>query len=253
MRWQEHDGVKSLVASMDGARVAFSTRRGGVSTGSFEGLNLGFLTDDEFDAVIENRTRLARVLRLDPRSIPIARQVHGSRIIRHSGPQEPSPYVAPGSELPEADGHIVAEPGLAPLVFVADCLPVALRGPDGVAMLNCGWRPLAAGIIAAGAEAVAATEAVIGPGIGPCCYEVGPEVLEPFAALGDGIADGRMLDLAEVARRLLRVAGVEHIQSADLCTSCNPELFFSHRRDAGTTGRQAGLAWLTPTRFPGEA
>ncbi|HSS33687.1 MAG TPA: polyphenol oxidase family protein [Solirubrobacterales bacterium] len=253
MRWQEHDGVKWLVASMDGARVAFSTRRGGVSTGSFEGLNLGFLTDDEPAAVSENRTRLARVLRLDPSSIPIARQVHGNRIIRHSGPQDPSPYAAPGSDLPEADGHIVAEPGLAPLVFVADCLPVALRGPGGLAMLHCGWRPLAAGIIAAGAEVVGATEAVVGPGIGPCCYEVGPEVLEPFAALGDGIADGRMLDLAEVARRLLREAGVERVQSAGLCTSCNPELFFSHRRDAGTTGRQAGLAWLTPTRFPGEA
>ncbi|HUB99803.1 MAG TPA: polyphenol oxidase family protein [Solirubrobacterales bacterium] len=253
MRWQEHDGVKWLVASMDGARIAFSTRRGGVSTGSFEGLNLGYLTEDEPEAVVENRTRLARVLRVDAASIPIARQVHGSRIIHHTGPQEPSPFAVPGSELPEADGHVVTEPGLAPLVFVADCLPVALRGPDGLAMLHCGWRPLAAGIIADAAETVAATEAVIGPGIGRCCYEVGPEVLDSFAPLGEGIADGRMLDLAEVARRLLAEAGVKSVQSADLCTSCNPELFFSHRRDAGRTGRQAGLAWLTPTRFAGEA
>jgi YfiH family protein len=253
MHWQEHDGVKWLVAAMGGARVAFSTRLGGVSTAAFEGLNLGFLTDDEPDAVTENRKRLARVLRLDPSSIPIAHQVHGSRIIRHTGPQQPSPYAVPGSELPDADGHVVAEPGLAPLVFVADCLPVALRGPDGLAMLHCGWRPLAAGIIAAAAETVGATEAVIGPGIGRCCYEVGPEVLTAFASLGDGIADGRMLDLAEVSRRLLAKAGVEHVQSAGLCTSCNPELFFSHRRDTGRTGRQAGIAWLTPTRFPGEA
>src|SRR5262245_57464833 len=141
MRWQEHDGVEWLVAGMDGARVAFSTRRGGVSTGSFAGLNLGYLTDDEPEAVVENRTRLARVLRIDAASIPIARQVHGSRIVRHTGPQQPSPFAAPGSELPEADGHVVTEPGLAPLVFVADCLPVALRGPDGLAMLHCGWRP----------------------------------------------------------------------------------------------------------------
>ena len=253
MRWQEHDGVKWLVAAMGGSRVAFSTRPGGVSTAPFEGLNLGFLTDDEPDAVVENRKRLARVLRLDPASIPIARQVHGSRIIRHSGPQQPSPYAAPGSELPEADGHIVAEPGLAPLVFVADCLPVALHGPNGLAMLHCGWRPLAAGIIGDAAAAIDATEAVIGPGIGRCCYEVGPEVLAAFAPLGGGIADGRMLDLAEVARRLLREAGVGRVQSVGLCTSCNPELFFSHRRDEGRTGRQAGLAWLTPTRFPGEA
>jgi YfiH family protein len=253
MRWQEHDGVKWLVAAMGGARVAFSTRLGGVSTAPFEGLNLGYLTEDETDAVIENRTRLARVLRLNPSSIPIARQVHGSRIVHHTGPQSPSPYAVPGSELPEADGHVVAEPGLAPLVFVADCLPVALRGPDGLAMLHCGWRPLAAGIIATAAETVGATEAVIGPGVGRCCYEVGPEVLAAFAPLGDGVAEGRMLDLAEVSRRLLAKAGVEQVQSAGLCTSCNPELFFSHRRDGGRTGRQAGLAWLTPTRFPGEA
>ena len=141
----------------------------------------------------------------------------------------------------EVDGHVVTAEGLAPLVFVADCLPVALSGPGGAAMLHCGWRGLAAGIVARGAAAVGATDAAIGPGIGPCCYEVGPEVLDVFAELGEGIADGRMLDLPEVARRLLAQAGVEQVESADLCTFCNPDLFFSHRRDHGHTGRQAGL------------
>jgi hypothetical protein len=88
-----------------------------------------------------------------------------------------------------------------------------------------------------------ATDAAIGPGIGPCCYEVGEEVLEAFDDLGDGIASARMLDLPEVARRLLSEAGVERIESAGLCTSCDADNFFSHRRDAGRTGRQAGLAW----------
>ena len=132
------------------------------------------------------------------------------------------------------------EPGLAPLVFTADCLPVAVAGPGGVAMLHAGWRGLAGGIVAAGAEAVEATSAAIGPGIGPCCYEVGDEVLGAFADLGDGVAEGRMLDLPEVARRLLARAGVERVESAGLCTSCEAELFFSHRRDAGRTGRQGG-------------
>ena len=99
-------------------------------------------------------------------------------------------------------------------------------------MLHCGWRGLAAGIVARGAAAVGATDAAIGPGIGPCCYEVGDEVLDAFADLGEGIAAGRMLDLPEVARRLLAEAGVERVESAGLCTSCEPELFFSHRRDA---------------------
>ncbi len=135
---------------------------------------------------------------------------------------------------------------MAALVFVADCLPVALSGPGGVAMLHCGWRGLAAGIVARGVDAVGATHAAIGPGIGGCCFEVGEEVLGAFSGLGAGIAAGRMLDLPEVARRLLREAGVREIESAGLCTSCEGALFFSHRRDAGRTGRQAGLAWLEP-------
>jgi len=114
-------------------------------------------------------------------------------------------------------------------------------------MLHCGWRGLAAGIVARGAEAVGGTHAAIGPGIGPCCYEVGDDVLDAFADQGDGIATGRMLDLPEVARRLLAQAGVENIESADLCTRCEQDLFFSHRRDGGP-GRQAGLAWIETGR-----
>jgi copper oxidase (laccase) domain-containing protein len=136
---------------------------------------------------------------------------------------------------------VIREGGLAALVFVADCLPVALAGDSGVAVLHCGWRGLAGGIVAAGAEAVGATHAAIGPGIGACCYEVGEEVLDAFSGLGPGIADGRMLDLAEVARRLLAAAGVGEVEASGLCTSCEPELFYSHRRDGGVTGRQGGI------------
>jgi copper oxidase (laccase) domain-containing protein len=96
-------------------------------------------------------------------------------------------------------------------------------------------------VIAHGAEAVGATAAAIGPGIGACCYEVGEEVLEAFEGLGPTVADGRMLDLVEVARRLLAESGVRDIETSGLCTSCNDELFFSHRRDSGHTGRQAGV------------
>lgn len=245
MQWRESDGVRWLEAELPGARAAFSTRLGGIGEGSFESLNLGVLTDDETGAVVENRRRLAVALGLRAERIAIGRQVHGAELAIHAVPQEPSPFAEPGgSEIPEVDGHVIADPGLAALVFVADCLPVAMAGPGGVAMLHCGWRGLAAGIVARGAEAVGATHAAIGPGIGPCCYEVGEEVLGAFAGLGEGVASGRMLDLAEVARRLLRDAGVEEVESAGLCTSCEGELFFSHRRDAGRTGRQAGLVWL---------
>jgi YfiH family protein len=236
MEWRESNGVRWLEADLGGARAAFSTRLGGVSEPPFDRLNLGLLTDDAEEAVVENRRRLAKALGFEPEQLRFARQVHGQRLIDHR-------VEHPGG-LVEADGHLVAEPGLAPLVFVADCLPVALTGPGGVAMVHAGWRGLAGGILAKGAEAVEARAAAIGPGIGPCCYEVGDEVSSAFVGLGEGIARGRMLDLPEIARRLLAKAGVDRVESAGLCTSCVEELFFSHRRDNGRTGRQAGVAWI---------
>jgi purine-nucleoside/S-methyl-5'-thioadenosine phosphorylase / adenosine deaminase len=243
MRWSEANCARWLEARMDGATAAFSTRLGGVSAPPFDSLNLGVFTEDARDAVIENRRRLAAALGFAPRDIAVARQVHGAELVAHDAPQAPSPFAEPGTAIDEADGHVTSRPSLPLLVFVADCVPVALAGPGGVAMLHCGWRGLAAGIVKRGVEAVGATEAAIGPAIGPCCYEVGEEVLSEFVGLGAGVATGRMLDLPEATRRLLNEAGVDRIESSGLCTSCERELFFSHRRDAGRTGRQAGLVW----------
>lgn len=243
MEWREAEGVRWLEATLPGAAAAFSTRLGGVSGAPFDALNLGVATADERASVVVNRGRLSAALGFAPERVTIARQVHGAELARHAGRQDPSPFAAPGSPIPELDGHVTAETSLPLLVFVADCAPIALSGPGGVAMLHCGWRGLAAGIVARGAEAVGATDAAIGPSIGPCCYEVGEEVLGAFSGLGRDIASERMLNLPEVARRLLRDAGVERIESSGLCTSCESELFFSHRRDDGRTGRQAGLVW----------
>ena len=245
MEWRESDGIRWLAAELPGASAAFSTRLGGVSEGSFESLNLGILTADVAEAVRENRRRLSATLALEPERVVIGRQVHGAEIAHHEGPQEPAPWAAPGPDPPGVDGHVLTAPGLAGLVFVADCLPIALAGADGVAILHGGWRGLAAGIVGAGVDAIAATAAAIGPGIGPCCFEVGDEVLAAFAPLGPGLADERMLDLVAVARRLLERAGVAEgsIESADLCTRCHPDLFFSHRGQGPDTGRQAGVAW----------
>jgi YfiH family protein len=209
---------------------------------------LGLLTGDDRERVLANRERLAGALGFEAEKVLIGLQVHGGEVATHSGPIR-SGFVRPLPNPPAVDGHATDEPGVAPLVIVADCLPVALAGPGGVAMLHCGWRGLAAGIVARGVAAVGATIAAIGPGIGPCCYEIGPEVLEAFADLKGvskiGSEPGRaMLDLPEVARRLLAIAGVERVISTDLCTSCEPELFFSYRRDGERTGRQAGVAWL---------
>jgi YfiH family protein len=249
MEWREKDGVRWLQAQLDGAAAAFSTRLGGVSEPPFDSLNLGLLTDDSPQAVEENRRRLAAALGFEPEQVAFARQVHGTRLIERPTEFRGSFCTAsvqkePRNDPPEADGHVLREAGLAALVFTADCLPVAVSGPKGVAMLHAGWRGLAGGILAAGVEAVEATSAAIGPGIGPCCYEVGEEVLDTFSELGEGVADGRKLNLPEVARRQLAAVGVERVESAGLCTSCEAELFFSHRRDAGRTGRQGGVAWI---------
>ena len=249
MEWRERNRVRWLQAKLDGAGAAFSTRLGGVSESPFDSLNLGLLTDDAEDAVVENRFRLAAALGFRPEDVTFARQVHGVDLALHDGTSFGCSFSSYDDQkeqknAPVADGHVLRQPGRAALVFVADCLPVALAGPGGVAMVHAGWRGLAGGILAAGAEAVAATSAAIGPGIGPCCYEVGDEVLAAFTGLGDGVVTGRMLDLPEAARRLLAGAGVERVESAGLCTFCEEELFFSHRRDEGRTGRQGGLAWI---------
>lgn len=242
MDWKEGNGLRWLEAELPGARAAFSTRLGGVSEAPYESLNLAILSGDDPVAVRENRRRLCAALGLDPQRVVIGRQIHGPDVMAHRGPQSPSPFADPGSDPPEVDGHQTSEEGLSMLVFVADCLPVALAGPGGVAMLHCGWRGMAGGVIERGVEAVDATAAAIGPGIGACCYEVGDEVLSRFLPLGPTIARGRMLDLAAVAGALLERAGVRQVETASLCTSCEEDLF-SHRREGGHTGRQAGLVW----------
>jgi polyphenol oxidase len=242
MQWRERDGVRWLEADLPGARAAFSTRLGGVSQDPYESLNVAVKTGDQLDRVRENRHRLAAALGRSPEDVVMGRQVHGSELRWHERRQEPRVYADAVKSPIEVDAHATASAGLAPLVMVADCLPIALSGPGGVAMVHGGWRGLAGGIADTAAERVEAEAAAIGPGIGPCCYEVGEEVLAEFADL-DGVAVGRMLDLAAVATRLLERAEVKDVEPSGLCTSCNPDLLFSHRRDGERTGRQAGLVW----------
>ena len=113
-----------------------------------------------------------------------------------------------------------------------------------MAVLHAGWRGLLAGIVAEGVRALGGrAHAAIGPAIGPCCYEVGSEVAAPFSeAFGDDVLHGRNLDLWTAAERALRAAGVEEIERVDLCTSCNPDLFFSHRRTGKPRGVQGVIA-----------
>jgi purine-nucleoside/S-methyl-5'-thioadenosine phosphorylase / adenosine deaminase len=187
-----------------------------------------------------NRKRLAAAAGIDFGSIAMGWQVHGTDVKEWIKGSDP---LSGGDSrgLTPCDGHVTARDDLALLVIVADCLPVALAGGDQVAMVHCGWRGLAGDVLAnAIAHFDAPPAAAVGPGIGPCCYETGDEVRSQFDAR---FSDGRMLDLRAIAEDRLRDAGVERIEHVDLCTSCRDDLFFSHRRDGGVTGRQGGLVW----------
>lgn len=237
----EHFGV-----DLDGARAVFTTRRGGYSSGPYESLNLGRLTADRPEDVKRNRAALKEELGVQ---LSYIRQVHGTAVRRVvEPPVEPTDAI----ELPECDGQATAMPGVAPMVMTADCLPVAVAGPGAVAMLHAGWRGLAGGILAEGVDAVrelgaeGALQAAIGPGAGPCCYEVGEEIHAAFAEHDLDIRRDRNLDLKAIAREQLHRAGVEVVHDVGLCTICgDPTLLFSHRRDGGITGRQAGVVWLS--------
>ena len=229
-------------ADLPGAGVLFSTRRGGVSPAPYASLNLGRLTDDAGEHVDANRERLAAAVGLPRARFLYGRQVHGRRVRRA---QEP-----PGESRPVADedGQATALEQAAALVFVADCLPIALAADGAVAALHGGWPGLAAGIVAEGVAALrevggtGPVTAAIGPSVAGCCYEVGEEVHERFTAY-DARRGERNLDLPAVARAQLADAGVEEVHGVGLCTMCHTDLFFSHRAEGGVTGRQAGVVW----------
>jgi purine-nucleoside/S-methyl-5'-thioadenosine phosphorylase / adenosine deaminase len=235
--WQD----AQIAGALPGARFVFSTRLGGVSSGPYASLNLGRLTQDPDEHVVENRRRLAAVTGHPWARVCYGRQVHGATVRRATEP--PGPARRPAEE----DGQAIADTDLAALVFVADCLPIVLAGETAVAALHGGWRPLAAGIVENGVDALrelGATEihAALGPSARGCCYEVGEEVHERFARY-DARTGARNLDLATVATRQLEAAGVTQVHDVGLCTMCWFGLFFSHRRDGGVTGRQAGVVW----------
>ncbi len=213
--------------------VAFTTRVGGVSDGVYASLNLTRGTGDIVDNVEENRRIACEALGLSYDRLAFNRQVHSPTVHR----AEPAARGEPG------DGLWTDEPRLPMLAMSADCLPIAIartEGPRALAVLHAGWRGLSEGVAAAGVNALRTDAAyglaaVIGPAIGPCCYEVGAEVSALFDE--DLTVDGK-LDLWGAAERALRAAGVERVERVDLCTRDNPELFFSHRRDGRARGVQ---------------
>ena len=222
IRWEEPGYV-----------VAFTTRIGGVSSGVYESLNLTAGTGDDLALVDENRRIACLALGLEPERLAFNRQVHSPTVHR----------AEPGKRGEPGDGLWSDEPGQPMLAMSADCLPIAIARRDGLpalALLHAGWRGLSAGVVTAGVAALGEGEkaAMIGPAIGPCCYEVGDEVATLF---DEDLTVNRKLDLWSAAERALRRAGVDAVERADVCTRCHPELFFSHRRSGRARGVQGVL------------
>jgi YfiH family protein len=213
-------------------RVAFTTRIGGVSEGAFAALNLGKATNDSPERVDENRRRACAAVDADPERLTLNYQHHSATVHRAEA----------GRKGVRGDGLWTDEPGIPMLKLTADCVPIAIAragGKPALALLHAGWRGVLEGIVEAGAAAIGdgSLRAIVGPAIGPCCYEVGRDVAESFTArYGPRLMRGRNLDLWEAAERALRRAGCANVHRFDLCTKCNADLFFSERR----TGRPRG-------------
>ena len=234
-RWENDQ----IVADLPHARAVFSTARGGVSSGPFASLNLGLLTDDAPENVAENRRRLGEFVGHPWPRFCYGRQVHGTTVRRATEP--------PSAERPytHEDGQATALTDAAAIVFVADCLPVLLAAAGGVAALHCGWRPLAGGIVDEGVRALREVG-----GDGPDRRRArperarlllrgrrgGPRALRRLRRAPRGAQPRPRRGRARAAAR--RTAS--RSSTSSLCTICD-ERFFSHRRDQGITGRQAGV------------
>jgi len=232
---------------LTGLRHGFSTRRGGVSTGPYATLNVGGKWGDDPEHIAHNRRRLAAAGGFDWTRLYTAKQVHGARVA----------LVVDGT-LPErvadteADVVVSAVPGAVVGVYTADCVPILLADDEGrVAAAHAGWRGTVAGVANAAVEALVSIgarrerlRAALGPSICAHCFEVGDEVAAAFDALAPSSvirADGQKphVDLWEANRLVLAAAGVpeENIDAAPPCTMCEPERFFSFRRDGEGIGQ----------------
>ncbi|MHB9028879.1 MAG: peptidoglycan editing factor PgeF, partial [Candidatus Latescibacterota bacterium] len=229
------------------ALCGFTTRQGGVSLPPFDSLNLGTRTSDRPDSIRENYRILYDYLGVTEDKIALMRQVHSAfvRVIDRGGAYD------------ETDGLLTSTPGILLGVRVADCVPVLLHDPrkKAIGAVHCGWRPIASGILERTLERMACewgaapadVHAALGPSAGPCCYEVGPEVVERLHPSAVQTRNGRLYaDLhTEIIERLLssglQRANIEPIRE---CTICTESLYFSHRRDSLNSGRMMGYIML---------
>jgi YfiH family protein len=239
-----------------GLMHAVFTRRGGVSPSPWSSLNLGGTVGDQVPRVLENKRRLLESVGRSADSLHEVWQVHSADVV---DAREPRGQAA----LRQADAMMTSNPRVTLLMRFADCVPVLLYDPrkQVIGLVHAGWLGT---VRKAGVHAVRALQrsygsdpadltAALGPSIGPDHYAVGEDVvaavreaLGPSAEEVLSVQDGRVhLDLWLANRRLLEVEGVASIEEAGLCSACHPEDWYSHRGEAGKTGRFGALMALS--------
>ena len=245
---------------LDGVCHAFSTRFGGVSEGALSSLNLGVHRGDKKENVIENYRILGSAVGFSPEQTVFTRQEH-TDLLRKVGKADCGTGIFREPDY-VADGIYTNEPGVALVCFSADCTPILLYDPvkKAVAAVHSGWRGTAMGIVRRAVETLsrefgsepADIRAAIGPCIGSCCFEVGVEVPEAMrSALGaeaepaiEARGEKYHVDLKEINRIWLRLAGVQAVDVSGECTMCAPDRFWSHRVTKGNRGSLAAVILL---------
>lgn len=254
--WRSADDHAWWQATIGPATLIFTTRRGAVSAPPYDTLNLGLHVGDCNAAVIENRRSLWSAVAPGAAAPVLAQQVHGAGAAVVRAADAGRGWSTRDTAVPHTDALVTREAGGSLAILVADCAPVALVGPDGVlAIAHAGWRGLVGGIREAALQRMAELgagsprehQAVGGPCIRGCCYEVGEEVWRcfPEACLAPAQSPhARRLDLMAAVSHRLREAGLlpQQIHTLGLCTACHPDLFFSHRH-ATQHGLPTQAAW----------
>ena len=253
----KQNSLKYLSAENISVSHAFTTRVGGVSQGYLSSLNLGMHRGDSPENVAENYRRLATAIGFSTEKLVLANQTH-SDVVRVVTEDDCLGSLS-HRDYPECDGLVTNTPGIALMVFSADCTPILLHDPvtGAVGAVHAGWRGTASGIVKKAVAAMVSAfgckpeniSAAIGPNIGMCCFETDADVPEAMvSALGEDakpfmIARGSKfhVDLKQMNALWLRRSGVTNIEISTHCTACNPDLFWSHRVTKGERGSQGAV------------
>ena len=237
----------------------FTTRRGGVSTGIFDSLNLGNHRGDDPENVTENYRRITEALGFTPDRLVLTRQIHSDTVRTVTSRDRAG---LDHRSYPECDALITREPGVALMIFTADCTPILFHDPvtGAVGAAHAGWRGTALGIAEKTVREMEKQfgcdprniRAAIGPNIAGCCFETDRDVPDAMtAALGEAAlpfirqaGEKYYVNLKEINALFLARAGVEHVELSHACTACRPDLFWSHRKMGNARGAQIAMISL---------